>query len=213
MLAWQYWPSACYLYATRASWQAAANDAHFQSMHLVGLAALVLSALLGCFCDALRLLPQSWRCQPYSDAPGPAALFADAVPVAIANGALGHWPASVPLFRLWQRNGGPLRSAAASAAAAATAAASSSSSPDLLSSLSWLGGAARDFALMALVIEVHFYWTHWLLHQKVGAFNLYALIHKQHHRFTAPTALCVSAPAYAYLRPFWTPSIVIIIII
>jgi sterol desaturase/sphingolipid hydroxylase (fatty acid hydroxylase superfamily) len=52
----------------------------------------------------------------------------------------------------------------------------------------------REFGCLLgciLVIDVWFYWTHRLLHYG----GLYTLVHKMHHRFTAPTAV---AAVYAH---------------
>ena len=176
MLCLQYWPTLVYLHVTRDSWQAAASDPHFRAMHAAGGIAFLLCFAMGCLCDALlcycgdapaalagagapprskQLLSRlasflaARRCQPYSLAPGPTAVFGDALPVALANGLLGHWPASVPLFRLWQHRGGSVASASFDH-----------------SSYGW-GRAAADFAIMAAVIECWFYWSHRLLHQKL----------------------------------------------
>lgn len=40
--------------------------------------------------------------------------------------------------------------------------------------------------------EVVFYYTHFAMHQKVLGVNLYGLIHKKHHEFTAPIGLVAS---------------------
>lgn len=48
-----------------------------------------------------------------------------------------------------------------------------------------LGALTRDFAISLLAREAFFYYGHRFLHQPA----LYARIHKQHHKFTAPIAL------------------------
>ena len=42
-------------------------------------------------------------------------------------------------------------------------------------------------AVHVVIIDLWFYTTHWILHQK----PLYTLIHKKHHRFTAPSAVSI----------------------
>ncbi len=58
-----------------------------------------------------------------------------------------------------------------------------------------LSTACVHFCVHAVVIDVWFYWTHWLIHQP----PLYKWIHKMHHRFKAPTSVaCMYAHPVEY---------------
>lgn len=52
--------------------------------------------------------------------------------------------------------------------------------------------ALLHLAGMIFFNEVTFFYGHWAMHQKIGRFNLYAMVHKQHHEFTSPIGLTAS---------------------
>jgi len=115
-------------------------------------------------------LGQSQKCQPYKPTFS-SKQYQDAIGVALVNGLLSHWPISLMLFGYWKfSTDGP------------TAA------------FDWTN-AAISVGISAVVIDVWFYWTHRALHIKA----LYPLIHKKHHRFTAP---CSLAAVYAHPLEF-----------
>jgi len=147
-----------------------ATDPTFLYWHGTGGAVLIFMSVLCATLDLDCVVGQASKCQPYKSTFS-TKQYKDAVGVALANGLLAHWPVSLSLFAYWKYNTeGP------------TAA------------FNWTS-ALISLAISAAVIDVWFYWTHRALHIKW----LYPLIHKKHHRFTAPVSL---AAVYAHPLEF-----------
>ena len=101
----------------------------------------------------------SIRCQPYKPTFS-LAEYADCAATALFNFSFVHWPVTLGLFKVWKNGAGPTRE------------------------FDW-GTAVLHVLACAIIIEVWFYWSHRLLHYG----SLYRLIHKKHHRYTAPAAI------------------------
>ena len=126
-----------------------------------GSSALTTFALMVALNAVLDKSKVLWgiRCQPYKETLS-GAEYLDCACTAVLNLGMLHWPISLPLFQMWKDGPGPARE------------------------FDW-GTALMHVVVCGLVIEVWFYWTHRLLHYG----SLYRMIHKKHHKYTAPAAI------------------------
>eukprot|EP00656_Telonema_subtile_P006959 TRINITY_DN13241_c0_g1_i2.p1 TRINITY_DN13241_c0_g1~~TRINITY_DN13241_c0_g1_i2.p1 ORF type:complete len:240 (-),score=47.66 TRINITY_DN13241_c0_g1_i2:199-918(-) len=126
---------------------------------------LAVLVTMSVLCALLDYFKPISKLQPYKDTFS-FNDYADAIGVALFNGSITHWPFSLSLFYYWKQTSGPT------------------------SEFTWTS-AVLQLAGCGIIVDVWFYWTHRLLHYGI----LYKLIHKKHHRFTAP---CSLAAVYAH---------------
>lgn len=148
------------------------------TLNLIMLGAIAGYYVQGLACSLLDLVaPISWKAQ------GSRSFFTfrewlDAVGVSTVNMWLFSWLVLIPTWHM-QRSG-VLRGGTPVA---------------LVSDPFVLWHAVLHLIAHACIIDVWFYSTHWVLHQK----PFYKMIHKKHHRFKAPVAVaCMYAHPVEY---------------
>jgi len=176
-------PGASNPIATTLSTYTDYNPATSHILNKALLAGLLGYWSIGAICTFLDLFPKCmWRYKIQGDKMKPENAFGApspfpsgvewwaAVRVSMLNLLCTSWCLTIPLWTLWQRgwvgDRQPMREED-----------------------EWeLSAELLKITICAIVVDTWFYWTHRLIHVTKPV-NLYALIHKLHHKFKAPAAV------------------------